>query len=73
MDALVSGSSAAGGDDIWPIHKQAPEVVVGAWCITVIELIMHQKTVCCAPSNPITALLMVNPTICASLIGRGSD
>lgn len=44
VNASVSGSSAVGGDDIWPIHKQGPEVIVEAWCITVIELIMQQKT-----------------------------
>lgn len=42
---LVNGSSE-GGTDIKKLrHKQATKVIVGVWCITVIELIMQQQTV----------------------------
>lgn len=69
---LVSGSSRRDSDDIWATHTPQRSL----WehgALLWLKPIMHQQTPCCAPSNPITALLMASPAICASLIGWGSD
>lgn len=50
-----------------------PAVIVGAWCITMIEADNAPTDLCYLPANPITTLLMAVPAICASLIGWMND
>lgn len=55
-DSVSQQVQKKGTDDIRARRQRAPEVSVGAGCITVIELIMQQHTVSVA-----TALMAASP------------